>query len=197
VADPDDLAAAIVATAAEAITARAGDRPTFTISAAAEATGKSRRTIGRMLDAGELVGATRDDSGAWAIPVEALLGAGLQLHAPTPPDAANDRAATTPADLPKDANDRATSEGAQLRAELADWRRRAEVAEAIAAERAEALADVRAALALAHRMLPATATTGDFSDAPAPAPASTPEAPNTRTPETPAAGPPRRWWQRR
>ena len=40
-----------------------------------------------------------------------------------------------------------------LRAELADWRRRAEVAEAIAAERAAALEDVRTALDIANRML--------------------------------------------
>ena len=51
------------------------DRPTFTVSAAPEATGKSRRTIARLLDADSLPGATRDESGAWCILLEALLAA--------------------------------------------------------------------------------------------------------------------------
>lgn len=136
-------------------------RPTFSITAAAEATGKSRRTIGRLLDADELTGAHRDDSGTWSIPADALLAAGLQLHAPSPPDppteAENSRAPETRGPDP---------EADQLRTELEEWRRRAEVAEAIAAERAAALADVRQALDLATRMLPATASTGQFRTGP-------------------------------
>ena len=112
----------------------------LTITEAADAAGKSR-SIGRLLDAGRLDGAEKDDAGTWRIPVDALIAVGLTLHAPTPPDA-------TPTPEPPAAN---TLDA--LRAELADWRRRAEVAEAIAAERAAALDDVRTALDIANRML--------------------------------------------
>ena len=155
------------------------DRPTFTVSAAAEATGKSRRTIARLLDADSLPGATRDESGAWCIPLEALLAAGLRVHAPSPPDEPQEHTPTpsTPAPAAE------PTEAEQLRAELADWRRRAEVAEAVAAERAAALADVRSALELAQRMLPVTTT---------------PE--TTATPAVPAtsalAAQRPRWWRR-
>jgi len=104
----------------------------LTITEAADAAGKSR-SIGRLLDAGRLDGAEKDDAGTWRIPVDSLIAVGLTLHAPTPPDAT-----PTPETPPADTLD-------ALRAELADWRRRAEVAEAIAAERA-ALDDVRTAL---------------------------------------------------
>lgn len=143
-------------------------RPTFTVSAAAAATGLSRRTLGRMLDAGELNGATRDESGAWSIPVESLLAAGLSLHAPSPPTPPP--AAAVVVD-PVDA----------LRAEMESWRRRAEVAEAVAVERAAALDDVRAALAMAQRLL----TTGDT-----PTPGVAP--PAAAAPVAPRA----RWWKR-
>jgi len=50
-------------------------RPTFTAPEAVAATGKSRRQIGRMLAAGELVGAHKI-AGEWQIPLESLLAAG-------------------------------------------------------------------------------------------------------------------------
>ena len=62
-------------------------RPVLSITEAAIATGKSRRTIARLLDAGRLDGAERDDAGTWRIPAEALIAAGLTLYAPAPPDA--------------------------------------------------------------------------------------------------------------
>ncbi len=121
-------------------------RPVLSVTEAATATGRSRRSIGRLLDQGRLDGAVRDATG-WHIPVEALIAAGLPVHAPMPPEVASTPATTAPPTaLPTDALD-------DLRAELADWRRRAEVAEAIAAERAAALDDVRTALAMANRML--------------------------------------------
>jgi hypothetical protein len=70
----------------------AAERPELTVTEAAKATGVDRRTIRRRLDADEFPNAHRDDgkqgpgSGPWLIPVEDLLGAGLKLHAPTPPD---------------------------------------------------------------------------------------------------------------
>ena len=120
------------------------DRPVFTLTAAANVTGKSRRTIGRMLDAGELAGAVRDESGAWSIPVESLLAAGLTVHPPTPADAVPAEPDPSPSSSTRDD---------ETAAQLAEWRRRAEVAEAIAAERADALEDMRTALAIAQRML--------------------------------------------
>jgi hypothetical protein len=148
-------------------------RPTLTVSAAADATGKSRRTIGRLLDAGRLDGAEQDETGTWHIPVDALIAAGLTLHAPSLPDEAltDDPAPAPPPPAALDA----------LRAEVADWRRRAEVAEAVAAERAAALDDVRQALAMANRML--------TSGAPTPPPA-------TEAASSPASSPRRRWWKR-
>lgn len=102
----------------------------LTAAEAAEITGKSRRTIGRMLTAGHLPGAERTPQG-WRIPLTALddLAPSETATAPPPPDTLT-----------------------ALRAEVADWRRRAEVAEAVAAERADALADARASLALAQRL---------------------------------------------
>ena len=89
----------------------------LTVAEAAEITGKSRRTIGRLLNAGHLSGAERTPQG-WRIPRAALDDLAPPEPAPPTPDA-----------------DTLTA----LRAELADWRRRAEVAEAVAAERAAAL----------------------------------------------------------
>lgn len=177
-------------------------RPSFTVTAAATATGKSRRTIGRMLDADELPGATRDDSGTWSIPAEALLAAGLTLHAPAPPDPPPDPAPNSRALDPLPGPEADPAELAKLRAELADWRRRAEVAEAVADERAAALADVRQALDLATRMLPASTTpTGEFPNAvdaefshPVTPSVTSPEAANSRG-ETVLVR--RRWWHRR
>ena len=97
-------------------------RPELSITEAAHAAGKSRRTIGRMLDAG------------------------LNLHPPEPPEPAEPTPARpSPVGTPTD--------DVELRAELAEWQRRAEVAEAVAAERADTLDDLRTALALAQRML--------------------------------------------
>lgn len=135
-------------------------RPFLSITEAAEAAGKSRRSIGRMLDSGRLDGAKRDEAGTWRIPVDALLAAGLSLHAPSPPDDVPAPQETAPAPDALNA----------LRVELADWRRRAEVAEAIAAERADALSDARLAL----RAL----TTG------------------TTPPDPPTVEPRPRWWRK-
>ena len=60
-------------------------RPTFAAPEAVAATGRNRRQRGRMLAAGELVGAHKI-AGEWQIPLASLLAAGLRLHAPSPPD---------------------------------------------------------------------------------------------------------------
>ncbi len=145
-------------------------RPTFTLAEAARVTGTSRRTLGRLLDAGELPGAARDASGAWSIPVDALLAAGLTVHAPAPPEAP--QAAPSPfppPSTPPIATAPDPAELNRLRDEVADWRRRAEVAEAVAAERSANLVDVREALATTRMMLNA-----------GPQPAASTEAPRRR-----------------
>ena len=107
------------------------ERPMLTFSEAAIAAGVDRRTIRRWKDAGKLPDAVMVD-GVWRVPVEDLLAAGAQLHAPTPPDEPDP---TPPPD-----------ELERLRTEVAEYRRRAEVAEAVAAERGAALDDARLAL---------------------------------------------------
>lgn len=106
----------------------------FTFREAATACGVSRDTIKRRHRLGQFPRAELLD-GVWKIPATDLIAAGLPLGVestvcPEPP-------ALIPV---------APDELVQLRAEVADLRRRAEVAEAIARERAEALADARLAL---------------------------------------------------
>ena len=107
------------------------ERPMLTFSEAAHAASVDRRTIRRWKDGGKLPNAVMVE-GVWRVPVEDLLAAGAQLHAPTPPDEPDP---TPPPD-----------ELERLRAEVAEYRRRAEVAEAVAEERGAALDDARLAL---------------------------------------------------
>ncbi len=153
----------------------------LTITEAAEATGRSRRTIGRMLDAGQLEDVHREgDGGSWRIPVEALLAAGLALHAPEQPEPAPPTPARpSPVGTPTD--------DVELRAELAEWQRRAEVAEAVAAERADALDDLRTALALAQRMLGTSAPADLPTPTPEQRPGSSKSEPMLVTPEQESA----------
>jgi hypothetical protein len=109
--------------------------PGIPITEAATAAGRDRRTIRRWLDAGRFPNAYRTATGEWRIPPNDLLIAGLRLHAPTPPDVEQQPPARAP-----------EPDVEALRIERDEWRRRAEVAEAVAAERAEALADARLAL---------------------------------------------------
>jgi hypothetical protein len=111
---------------------QAGQRPALTITEAARSTGTHRNTIRRRLDAQEFPNAFRDppNEGPWRIPVADLLTAGLELHQPDSMDTSEERsteAAVDPAVM------------AQLREQVAHWRRRAQVAEAKAKERDRAL----------------------------------------------------------
>lgn len=105
------------------------DRPVLTVTEAARASGEDRRTIRRRLDGGEFPNAYRDtgsqgpESGAWLIPVEDLLRAGLTLRDPIGPDSST-----------LSSFGRSVQEPV-LQSALADALRRAEVAEATAAER--------------------------------------------------------------
>lgn len=127
----------------------------LTLAEAARRTGKSRRTLSRMIEADKITGAHRDDDGVWHVPTDGLLAAGLVLDAPrTPPtderlteqtqraEAAERRLAEAVARA-----DLAERDLAELRrrleaaeTELIDLRRRAEVAEAVARERADTVA---------------------------------------------------------
>lgn len=86
----------------------------------------STSTLRRRLKDGDIDGAHKDhDSGEWVIPIASLVSAGLM--APTsPPDPAPEPEQSTGAD---------PDEVRRLEAENAELRRRAEVAEAVAAER--------------------------------------------------------------
>ena len=87
-------------------------RPVLSVTETATATGRSRRSIGRLLDQGRLDGAVRDATG-WHIPVEALIAAGLPVYAPTP--AVDTLTLPAPPTAPPTDLD-------TLRTELEDWR---------------------------------------------------------------------------
>ncbi len=180
------------------------DRPELTIAEAAEAAGVTAKTIRRRLKADEFPDARRDGDGPtapWVIPVDNLLAAGLKLNAPAGPDPKpqhDDQEADEPepevdvvtADPPSTSIPIELAEVLEHRdTELAEWRRRAEVAEAVAAERAAALADLRTALDLAQRQLTA---------GPPPPAAEEPAAPPAPPPTSAPRPRPGRWraaWQ--
>jgi hypothetical protein len=107
---------------------------TFTVSQAATQCGVSRRTITRKIEQLAELGATKDSTGQWRIPVPALLAAGLHPGRPTPPD-------TDP--LSQGGDPAPAQELSRLRAELAAERAARTAAEALAAERAERIADLK------------------------------------------------------
>ncbi len=110
------------------------DRPMFTLAEAVRASDRSRSTLQRDLKAGRIDGAHRadpaDPASPWVIPADGLVAAGYRLHAPTPDAAAAD-------------SDPAPDPSTAVAADLADLRRRAEVAEALATERAATLGGAR------------------------------------------------------
>lgn len=137
-------------------------RPSLTLTAAAEACGVSRRTIRRRLDAGHFPNAWQESGGVRRVPVVDLIAAGLHPNASRPvTEPSTEPTSSTPPSEP--------SELSRLRSELEDWKRRAEIAEAVAAERADALADARLAL----RALTAPAPEPTSSTPPAEPPSTT------------------------
>lgn len=62
------------------------NRPSWSVRQAAQECGVSDATIRRRLRHGSLPNAERDTTGAWSIPVEDLLDAGLTPGKPSPPD---------------------------------------------------------------------------------------------------------------
>ena len=110
----------------------------LTMTEAARRAAVSRSTVRRRLDRGAFPGAWRDDgregpgTGPWRVPVEELIASGLDLTA-----------ADRPADPEPDPDPEPVDELAELRAALAVERERRAAAEALAAERAERIDDLR------------------------------------------------------
>ena len=167
----------------------ARERPRWSAAEAARRCGVGRATIQRALTAGRIPGPEQTDAG-WSIPLEGLLAAGFNPSAPAPaedtapPAREHDRAADHP--VPEQAR-----RIAELERELAEARRladlervRRESAEALAAERAERVVDLRQALRMleaAPADRPAPEPQPEPMPAPAPEPAQQP-APAAPTP---------------
>lgn len=114
-------------------------RPRWSVSEAAKRAGVARSTVQRYLAQGRMPGAYRTDDGVWSIGVEDLLAAGLV------PDRARPAEQAAEGVQHEHADERARI--AELEAALAEARRRAEVAEAIARERADRIVDLRQTIA--------------------------------------------------
>jgi hypothetical protein len=142
---PDTPAETHAETHAETVRHRG---PTLSLAEAITASGLSRSTLQRRLKAGDLEGATRTRSGGWAIPIRALIGAGL-MPATSPPDTPQPTASVTDTVPELHAeHERLRVAYEQLRAELEHERR-------LAAVRDEHLNDLRRALEAMSRALPA------------------------------------------
>ncbi len=125
---------------------------TFTVPQAAEVCQVSRKTITRRYDQLKLGGAYKDKAGQWAIPVAALLHAGLTPGRSAAPDTVPSAQASALGQ-----QDTATRlRVAELEAQVTEYRHRAEVAEQLAAERSARVEDLRQALRMleAGRPLP-------------------------------------------
>ena len=154
------------------------ERPSLTLSEAAEACGVSRSTVRRKHEAGEFPNAYKaGPDNAWRIPVTDLLAAGLKPGRPSPPDAVSEpdeRVRSATVTLPK-------AELDALREQLHAERTRALVAEARLSERGETVDALKEALSEARQRA--------IEAAPAPLPAA--QVIDVRqSPE--ASG--RRWW---
>jgi len=130
-------------------------RPELTIKEAATSCGVSDKTIRRNLkkfpNAHRLDAPSGPKAGPWVIPVTDLLAAGYQVGRPSSPeepqsaDAPPSRTDTEANELRKRIEELEQADLDRER-EIAKLRTRAEVAEAIATERSQALDDVRLAL---------------------------------------------------
>lgn len=148
------------------------ERPRLSVSAAVEAFQVERRSLQRLLSAGQLDGAAKDERGRWMIPVEALHAAGFAARQTWVSDATNSAtlsrhdATNLRQAIENTGRDSATSDATDLRQRVAQLEQQLE-SEKLLREAAERnAADLRTSL----RML---------------------------EPGVSAERPRRRWWQRR
>jgi len=158
---------------------------TFTVAQAADVCQVSRKTITRRYEQLKLGGAYKDRAGQWAIPVAALLHAGLTPGRPAAPDTVP----STPVSALGQQDTVTRLRVAELEAQVTEYRHRAEVAEQLAAERSARVEDLRQAL----RMLEAG---GRPMPMPDPMPLPDPLPIPAPTPVPAPGGWWRRWWQR-
>jgi len=166
---------------------------TFTVSQAAEVCQVSRKTITRRYEQLKEGGAYKDKVGQWAIPVAALLHAGLTPGRPAAPD-------TVPSTQVSALGQQDTATGlrvVELEAQVNEYRHRAEVAEQLAAERSARVEDLRQAL----RMLDAgppepRGSSMGWAQMGPPHPMPLPDPLPIPTPVPAPGGWWRRWWQR-
>lgn len=162
---------------------------TFTVRAAADACAVHPNTIRRGLKGGRFPNAYTDRAGTWRIPVSDLLAGGYAPERATPPDDPVDDEQLHDALA---AMRELEAEAIALRAKMAELARRADVAEALATERAERVEDLRLALRALEARNPSPEERAAM--APRTAPERPAEAPKpTPRPRTPAR---RSWWQR-
>lgn len=150
-------------------------RPRWSVSEAAKRAGVARSTVQRYLAQGRMPGAYRTADGVWSIGVEDLLAAGLMPDRPSPPDQAAEGVPHAHAQAPAGDGAEQARRIAELEAELAETRRRADVAEAIARERADRIVDLRQTIAALE------AGRSDRAPAPTPPPAPEPSPPAPRS----------------
>lgn len=167
------------------VTPATGGPPCVGLREAARVSGVSVATVRRRREQLIELGATVQPSG-WVIPIPALVGVGL-LDRVSPPDTDSTSRGDTvhgtpsvsppgiPVDIP-------SPEVEELRREVAELRRRAEVAEAVAAERQVTIdAQAMALRAIADRPYgepsrePVAPTTAPEPSSPPPAPAAEPQ----------------------
>lgn len=162
---------------------------TFTVREAAAACDVHPNTVRRAIKGNKFPNAYTDAAGTWRLPVADLEAAGFRPHRAGP---------TVPASVEKvtTANSVATgaavdrvheleAEAVRLRVEMAELARRADVAEALAAERAERVEDLRLALRALEAVNPSPEDRARAPQSPVEAPSPTPR------PRTPAR---RRSW---
>jgi|GEM_PF-6755068 len=164
----------------------------YTATEAAKLCGVSLRTVQRKSAQLEAAGAWKDTSGQWHIPMAAMRTSGLTPGRPTGPD-------PTPRDTSvrqHDSSDSVTAIIARYRAteqnmagQLAEWRRRAEVAEVQAAERQKIIEIQDRALRMLEE---AAAASVIHRESPEP-----PPAPEPSPPTDSAAGRRPSWFRRR
>jgi len=155
----------------------AQQRPSWTLSEAAQHCSVSRSTVRRYRETGKFPNAVKDPERGWIVPVGDLLAAGLRPGRSAP--------LSEPAQSEDGPAHDLAQRVLQLETQLTVERAQRAAVEQVAAERERSLTDLRAAL----RMLDAGPTRPE-PVSPAPVVAPDPE------PSAVSPAPRRRWWQR-